>query len=284
MGEIADALRRARLRRREGEPEREEEAARDEGAVESLAARAREDAASEGAPPQRISREHDAAWPSRVVLLDGRGVAGECYRHFALKVRHAMEARSARSVLVAGPLRGEGKTTTACNLALALASMGAPRGIALVDLDLRRPRVAACLGLRPAVGVEEVLKGEAPLASARIRTDLEALDVYGVRRSQREAERLLSGPHFGKTLQKLEGHYEVVVIDTAPLLLVGDAVLVARKAAAHVLVARSGMTQMRSLRDALGVLPPDRLIGTFLNEGQPPPYRRQYGYYLDTEE
>lgn len=286
MGEIADALRRARLRRRTDEPERELEvdSAPDEAAVEAVASRAREQLADEGLPPQRISREADATWPARVVLIDGRGVAGECYRHFALKVRHAMERRSARSVLVAGPLRGEGKTTTACNLALALASIGAPRGVALVDLDLRRPRVATSLGLEPRVGVEEVLAGDGPLSAARIRTDLEGFDVYAVRRSVRDAERLLSGPALVKMLQRLEAHYEIVVIDTAPLLLVGDAVLVARRAAAHVLVARAGMTQMRSLRDALGTLPPGRLIGTFLNQGTPPPYRRQYGYYLDREE
>lgn len=225
----------------------------------------------------------NGAWIAREVLLHRGGSGAESYRQFALQVQRGLAPRDARSLLVVGPLRQEGKTTTACNLAFALASLSEERSIALVDCDLRRPAVARSLGITPSVGMETVFAGQAPLGAARIRTDLSGLDLYLVREAQRSPETFFGGPAFAAVLQVLEKRYDVVLMDTPPVLLVPDTPLMARHADAILVVARSGQTRVQSVKAMLDALPREKLIGTLLNQGQSPQHARQYGYYLDEE-
>jgi capsular exopolysaccharide synthesis family protein len=302
MGEIADALRRARTKKRasgdEGpNAERVSLAARKARGELALAASSPPETTALGIPdlslPESPGEEGGAeiatasrrkgARAAREVLVHRGGPAAECYRQFALRVRRELEHRGAKSLLLIGALREEGKTTTACNLALALASMAGGRRMALVDLDLRRPSIATALGVPVETGIETVLRGQAPLRAACIRTDVRQLDLFLVGRAQGSPEDLLAGPICAAVLQALEEAYATVVIDTAPVLLVPDAPLLAVQAGAWVLVARAGRTRTHSIRATLEALPREKLIGNFLNEGKPPVHAKQYGYYLDSE-
>jgi hypothetical protein len=150
LGEISDALRRARDERKERQKARRRVGypAPDLSWGWCLPALPSDQTGPASRQNTDISRWAWAArrgeWRARAVALDGGSAATECFRHLALKVRAELERRSLRSVAVTGPLRSEGKTTIACNLALALASISRGREVALVDLDLpslRRPRL-----------------------------------------------------------------------------------------------------------------------------------------------
>src|SRR5690606_32764743 len=92
-------------------------------------------------PARVVSLSHAKtwAWKARGLVVEDAGPTTEMFRHLAIRVRRELEARNTRTIAVVSAQRAEGKTTMSCNLALALASLGDRRAIALVDLDLRNP-------------------------------------------------------------------------------------------------------------------------------------------------
>lgn len=294
MGEISEALRRAK-RREAGEPEPEprERAA----AASPPPARAPEPPppsapAEPRLPPHREARtprvplaaEKAGVWFPRAVVAEAQGAVAESFRHIVLRLRRELEGRRLHSVAVVSALRAEGKTTIACNLALAFASIGQGRSVALVDLDLRKPSVARSLGLHPRVGIEQVLRGEHSLRDACVSVEKPALDAYLVRTPQADAHELLARPDLEVLLRELARRYEVTVIDTPPVLLVPDATMIVERTDAAVAVARSGRTSKRSFEYMQEILPPGRVLGSILNEGPLPTRSRQYGYYAEEDE
>ena len=227
-----------------------------------------------------LTAERSLGWQARVVVVDGHGAAAESCRHIALRAKRELESRGARSVAVVSSLRAEGKTTVACNLALALASLSAVRSVALVDLDMRKPSVASYLGIPCEAGIEEVLQGTRGLrGGVVVSIENPPLDVFPVREAQPEAHQLLAGPAFEAFVRSLERHYETVVFDTPPVLLVPDATMALRHVAAALAIARAGRSQRRAFEQMCELLPPGRLVGSILNEGQLPAHDRHYGYY-----
>jgi Mrp family chromosome partitioning ATPase len=294
LGEISDALRRARDERK-GKVERREEgpgisAPEDlSWGVEPRSSSSRLDPElarpplAEGADERQVSlaRDRGGEWRARAVALDGGSAATECFRHLALKVRAELERRSLRSVAITGPLRSEGKTTIACNLALALASISRGREVALVDLDLRHPCVAADLQIPVSVGIEEVLLGKRALSEVCVHIDKPAVDVFPAARPHESAHELLVQPGFASLLHELERRYSTVILDTPPVLLVPDTSLILDRVSAYIAVARSGETRQRTLKSMAELLPRERFLGTVLNEGSLPTHRKQYRYYRE---
>ena len=302
MGEITEALRRAKLGDQDqGEPEPIEDPAPrrrmvipeppplprfdsplERGLVALEPLDELEDLAEHGV---LLPSERSLGWQARVVVVDGHGAAAESCRHIALRAKRELEHRGARSVAVVSSLRAEGKTTVACNLALALASLSPVRSVALVDLDLRKPSVASYLGIPCEVGIEEVLRGKRGLRSGVVvSVETPPLDVFPVREAQPEAHQLLAGPAFEAFVRSLERHYETIVFDTPPVLLVPDATMALRHVAAAIAIARAGRSQRRAFEQMCEHLPPGRLVGSILNEGQLPARDLKYGYYGYGEE
>lgn len=220
-------------------------------------------------------------WAARAVLVRERGAAAESFRHFAVKVSRVLAQRNARTLAITSASRAEGKTTVSCNLGLALASLRAERRIALVEFDLRRPRVGAGLGVSAKVGVEEVLAGRATAADARLGTQFETLDLFLAGEPQLRAHELLSSKRLKQFIAALREAYDLVVLDTAPVLLVPDSPMLINDLDACVLVTRRGRTRKAALEGALDLLPPEKVIGAFMNEASLPVRSRHYTYYTD---
>lgn len=324
MGEIADALRRARDEASDGAPKADSAesltspAARgqdtdDDGhAPSSDYSRAAELSKDEERPetpsrdthpattpelagtaePRRdakpydvaIPRDHRGNWVARAVVADGEGARAESYRHFAIRVARELERRLAKSVMIVSAVRHEGKTTTACNLALACASMAGGRNTALLDLDLRRPSVARALGIEPRIGFEALLAGDAEIDDVRLRTDLPSLDIYPTAYPLLEPHRELTHPRVAGIFAELERRYDTIVIDTAPLLLVPDAELLFPCVSTAVAVMRSRTSKREAFKKLSGTLPDGKLIGTFVNDARPAPHGEQYSDYGQSSE
>jgi capsular exopolysaccharide synthesis family protein len=225
-----------------------------------------------------IPRDREGAWQARAVLVDRQGVSAASFQRFAWKVRRALEARGARSVVVTSAVRDEGKTITACNLALALASLGRGR-VALVDLDLRSPSVAHALGLPVQVGIESCLAHRVPLREVRIETDLHSLDVFPARAARPDAHEVLGAQELREVLAELRRSYELLVVDTPPVLPVPDTPLLLQDVESCVCVARAGRTQPSALQQALELLPRDKVLGLFLNAVRSQEPSDRYVYY-----
>ena len=181
-------------------------------------------------------------------------------------------------------MRADGKTTIACNLALALASMAAGRRIALVELDLRRPSICQDLDLAPPpVGFERVLTGEAPLDAARLRSD-SGVDLFLIRDPAVNAHEILARRELGSVLTELDEYYHTTVLDTPPVLVVPDVSLILPHVEACVTVVRNCATPISAIRGMLDVLPAEKIVGAFLNDAREPRHFGSYDYYSGYDE
>src|SRR4029450_10504694 len=128
MGEIADALRRARSQR--------PTPTAPEPGLRGLPAPVTLDGAVPGTKPGLMINSVE---PQNTAVIVEPGPDAEACRHVALRLRSAMDERRAHSVAIVSAERGDGKTTVACNVAIALATLSRDREVALVDFDLRKP-------------------------------------------------------------------------------------------------------------------------------------------------
>jgi Mrp family chromosome partitioning ATPase len=235
------------------------------------------------APAVEISLDRGEEWPARAIVVEPRGHVAEALRHLALKIRTELERRRARSFAVTSPLRGEGKSTLSCDLALAFASLSRGRSVALVDFDLRRPSIARDLRVRPEQGIETYLRGRARLEQTCVTFEKPALDVYPAVTPQDAAHELLVLPQAATLVRELERRYSVVVFDTPPTLLVPDTRILLGLIPAFLVVARHGVTRKRALSNLLDQLPRQQFLGAVLNGGPQPAHTRHYGYYTQDD-
>ena len=296
MGEIAEALRRANAERareqellsnREGAASGSQERVYSESEARyrsqqpaDAASRRPEPSAAPAEDLVSLTHSRRESVPAQGVLVDDGGAITEACFQLALRVRAALEDRSAHTLLVVSAVRNEGKTTVACNLALALAALSRGRRVALVDLDLRRPSVSAALELEdPESGVEHAIEGKTPLEGSRVSVLKPEFDVYPALRPRNYAHELLIQPGFATLVSDIEARYDIAIFDSPPSLLVPDANLILEHVAAFLPVARAGLTRARTFRRMLETLPKRQLMGVVLNDAPSTLQPSQYGYY-----
>lgn len=152
-----------------------------------------------------------------------------------------------RTVLITSTLRGEGKSTTSSNLALAAADSG--KNTVLVDCDMRKGTLNTLFSLKQGPGVMEVLTGKAPLEDALQSSGIEGLSLIPCGgKTPKPAEVIAHGGMSG-LLEALHKKFDVVVIDSPPVLNMPDAPLLSKYADAVILVVQTGKTR---ITDVLG--------------------------------
>lgn len=173
--------------------------------------------------------------------------------------------RDHKVITVTSSLPGEGKSTTACNLAIALAQTGVR--VALVEGDLRRPRVAEYLGLERSVGLTTVLVGRVALESALQQASTPGLDVLTSGALPPNPSEIIQTSAMSGLVADLREAYDVVLIDAPPLLPVTDASLLASISDGALLVVRHGQTGREAVASAVTRLHAvgGRLLGTVLS-------------------
>ena len=141
MGEISEALKRARLEREaqdppltRGLPPRHERERLPLGDPMEPPGPAPEELPAD-APLVHIDRTKSTGWPARAVAVAGDSPISQRFRKLAIRVEQQLGARRARTILLTSAEQQEGKTLTSCNLAMALASLGRDRRVALVVID-----------------------------------------------------------------------------------------------------------------------------------------------------
>jgi capsular exopolysaccharide synthesis family protein len=152
-----------------------------------------------------------------------------------------------RTVVVTSPEGSHGKTTIAVGLATTFARAGTRTVI--VDGDLRKGRVAELLRTRRAPGLVEALKGT-PVGECVQDTALETLDLLPGGALEADPSELLMA-EFPSVLQELKELYEVIVVDTTPLVPVNDARIISSSADAVIVVANAGTVTRRQVRNAV---------------------------------
>jgi capsular exopolysaccharide synthesis family protein len=175
-----------------------------------------------------------------------------------------------RSIAIVSPTQGDGKSTTALNVALALNEIEGP--VLLVDADLRRPSLHAKLGLRNERGLSDVLVGRStPEAAIQIH-ERSGLAVMTSGTAAPNPIKLLESPRFDAMLADLQERYQTVVFDAAALSGVLDSGVLARRVNGTVLVVSHGTTDLRETNAAmkrLARMGVRNVLGFVLNRVQP---------------
>jgi capsular exopolysaccharide synthesis family protein len=213
-------------------------------------------------PAETLEATHPAATPeSRLVALAAPdSPAAEQYRILYHRLARLAARRPMRIVAVTSATRGEGRTTTAANLALTAAQEG--RAAVLVEADLRQPSLARILGLAPRAGLAEVLDGQAELSQAIARVGPLSVLTAGEVRDPQAAVR---HPRAPAIVEGLRAGYDLVVLDAPPALAFAEGDRFAGAADAAVVVVRAGATARQVVRLAVESLG-DRVAGIVLND------------------
>jgi len=188
--------------------------------------------------------------------------------HFRVLRHHLLEAGRPQVVVVSSPGAGEGKTTTAVNLALALSECGRAK-VLLVETHLRRPALASVFRFVPPWCFAEQLAAHRhqPLLPWGL-VDIPQLWLHVAAVSPRvEQSQLLDAPAFAIAMERLRlGGYDHIVVDAPPVSGTAEVNLLQDAADGVVLVARSQATTARQMRRAIEQITPTKVIGTVLLE------------------
>jgi capsular exopolysaccharide synthesis family protein len=214
--------------------------------------------------------------------------AAEAYRTLRTNLNYLTPPRPPHVIVITSALPGDGKTTTAVNLAVTLAHQG--QRVILIDAETRRGTVHDLFGIPPAPGFFDLMYGQASPGECIRRVEMEGggtLDVLplGSAPSVNPADLLVAG-RLQPLFERLRPQYDYVIIDTPPLNLFTDGALIGAHADALLLVARADKTDRDELRYAVQQLRNVNvtLAGTILNDVEfrrSSRYRMGYGYYYD---
>ena len=211
---------------------------------------------------------------SRAVTIDDRVVVFRNARSYAASqyyaLRHLIEEGRRHGgvsmLAVTSPDVGEGKTTTAINLAGALAQASAAR-VLLIDADLRRPAVARRLGLQPDhAGLAEAILDRA-LSLAAVAEPVSGCNLAIVRAGGvgDTSYEVLHSPRVGDLLQEARTQYDFIIVDTAPLLPIPDARIVGKWVDGFLLVVGADRTPRKMVEESLNLMAPEKVIGIVFN-------------------
>jgi capsular exopolysaccharide synthesis family protein len=216
-----------------------------------------------------------------VSQVDSRTGRGEAFRTLRTNLRFVDVDHPPGVVVVTSSIASEGKSTTACNLAITLASAGVR--VILVEADLRRPRVAEYMGIEGAVGLTDVLIGRAQLDDVLQPWGTAPLSVLTSGALPPNPSELLSSAQMNEIIGTLRSRADIVLIDAPPLLPVTDAAVLARECDGAIIVVRQGRTSREQVTRAVDALRSvdARVLGTVLNmapSGKANGYGYGYGY------
>ena len=212
-----------------------------------------------------IANDPDVQKHPLVVQIEPQAPRAEAFRQLRTNLQFVDVDSVLKTVVITSPSAEEGKSTTACNLAITFAQAGL-RTI-LVEADLRRPRVADYMGLEGAVGLTSVLTGLATLDEALQPWGRNAMWVLASGPLPPNPSEILGSHQMTELLKTLEDRADVIVLDSPPLLPVTDAAILARATDGAVLVVRHGSTRREHMSRAIEALASvdAKLLGTLLN-------------------
>lgn len=214
------------------------------------------------------------------LIIEGsaQSTRAEAMRQLRTNLQFVNVDRPMKSLVVTSALPGEGKSSTACNLGIAFAESG--KRVILVDADLRRPKLAEYLGLEGAVGLTNVLAGQVAIGDALQPWGGSGLWVLPSGYVPPNPSELLSSRNMSDLLTALGRGFDVIIIDTPPLLPVTDAAVMSTVADGCLMVTRHGKTTTAQVTAAAGALTAvgARLHGCVLNRA-PRQTGGTYAYY-----
>ena len=212
-----------------------------------------------------IGFDTDAPKHPLIVQADPHSPRAEAFRTLRTNLQFVNAANHPRSIVFTSSIPGEGKTTTTANLAITMAASGAR--VCLLEGDLRRARLLEYMGMEGSVGLTNVLIGQAELGDVLQQFTDTGVYVIGAGSVPPNPSELLGSSAMIETLRELESRFDVVIIDSPPLLPVTDAAVLSSIAGGTVVVVGAGLVDRDHLARSLQSLDAvnGRVLGLVLN-------------------
>ena len=229
---------------------------------------------------QRWSGEE--APEGEVILLSApNSYHAEAFRQMRVNLQFATAGGSENVLLVSSPQPGEGKSTILANLAVALGQSG--RKVVVVDGDLRRPSLHKLFGTNErAPGLSNALADrEIDPASIISATDVDGVDLVPSGPTPPNPVELLGSPAMSLVLDRLKNEYDIVLVDSPPVLAVADASILASQSDGIIIVVDASSTKSSSLQAALDTLRATqvKVLGAVVNKLKLPRFGYGYSYH-----
>jgi capsular exopolysaccharide synthesis family protein len=203
-----------------------------------------------------------------VVDKNPKASVSEAIRSIRTNLDFISPSTKKRLISITSTISGEGKTFVAVNLAGIIALSG--QRVIILDLDMRKPKVNLAFGAENVRGISTILIDRHTLAECVQHTTIESLDFISAGPTPPNPSELILSPRFDQLIQELHQHYDVIMIDTPPVGLVTDGILIMRKADVPIYIVRANYSRKTFLKN-LNRLMRNNQFGrmcTILNDAQ----------------
>lgn len=212
-------------------------------------------------------------------LADSKSAVSEAFSSIRTSLSLAGENGIPRTILFTSAQQGEGKSSTCHALALSFARLG--KRVLIMDVDMRRPNAHRLFDIENKKGLSNVLGGQCTIEQAMHATHVPNVDLITVGDIPPNPIELLSSPNFDAVVEKMKQNYDVVLMDSAPILGLADAIVLSTNVEATVFVVEAGRNTVRGAVSAL-----DRvrrggahIVGTVLTKYDAAQFGYSYGGY-----
>ena len=188
---------------------------------------------------------HSDKATSMVVSTASKSIIAESFRSLRTNIQYLAAEKEKKVITITSSIGGEGKTFTAMNLAAIFALSG--HKTILIGGDLRKPKLHEDFNLKDQSGLSSYLINKASLQDVIIKTEIESLEVIGSGPTPPNPAELLDSPKMIELITKLNKTYDYVIIDTPPIGLVTDGVILMQHADINLYVVRHGYSKAKSL-------------------------------------
>jgi capsular exopolysaccharide synthesis family protein len=267
---IEDAIRRAKILG-QSRLQRQEAEAAPAPAPDRVAPRPVREPGLRFDPLKKVEISATACELNNILLTDSKlrefPAADAAYRLLRSRLANRVKRNNWFSLAVASPTQGDGKSVTAVNLAVSVAREK-QKPVFLIDLDMRNPSVCRFLGIRDIRPLPEYLQGLARPEDVLFETSFPSLYVAGALAPTESASELLAGPKFSDLLAhiRLRSPDAAVIVDMPPINVTDEALLVAPRVDAFLMVVSEGKTERSQLAKALSTLSEFTIAGVVVNK------------------
>lgn len=217
-----------------------------------------------------------------VSVTEPQSTAAEQYRTLRARILKAIETKKdpVNTIMITSSDKREGKTITAINLAVAMASV-IDYPVVLVDADLRNPSVHRYLGIEPEYGLSDYLTGKASLSDVLLRTGIGELIILPGGLPPENPAELLSSEKMKKLVHELKLRHREgsVIFDSSPILLTSDPLSLGSLMDGVLFIIHAALTSEKSASEAISLIKGCNILGIVFNDVQNYPAKDPYPYY-----
>lgn len=219
-----------------------------------------------------------------ITLSNPRSPISESYRSLRTNIDYSAIDEKIQVIMVSSAGPGEGKTTTITNLAITYAQ--SERKVVLIDADLRKPTAHHNFSISNRWGLSSVLSQQCTLEECIQMSNVPGLDVITSGTIPPNPAEMLGSNRMTAVIQQLRGMYDIILIDTPPLLAVTDAQIVATKSDGAIMVVDQGRVKRDIAKKAIQNLQTvnARILGVVLNNVKRKANEESYYYYYGAKE